>query len=113
MKALGLLFSILLLTGCGEPEDNGPRSLDPPARRACAVFERLIADYDALTEGEIRTLTLEMWRDAQVSQTTGIRATARDFVRVVFEKLDSRFDYAVRNSREACAGRASPQPVVE
>jgi hypothetical protein len=113
MKALGSLLVILLLTGCGEPEDDGPTPLDPAATRACATFERLVVDYDTLAEEEIRTLTLEMWKDAQVSQTTGIRTTARDLVRVVFEELPSRFDYAVKNSREACAGRASPQPVIE
>jgi hypothetical protein len=114
MKALGwVLATLLLLTGCGEPEDEGPRPLDPPAKRACAAFDRLIPDYDTLSEKEIRDLTLETWENAQVSQTIGIRRTGRDFVRVVFEELPSRFDYAVKNMREACAGRASPAPDIE
>jgi len=110
MKALGWVLTILLLPGCGEREDIGPGSLDEEAIRACAVFEELMADYDGLSEDEIRALTLEMWEDAQVSQTTGIRRTAREFLSVVFVDLPSRFDSAVEDLREACAGRASPYP---
>jgi hypothetical protein len=110
MKALGWVLTILLLPGCGERKDIGPGSLDEEAIRTCAVFEDLIADYDTLTEAEIRDLTLQMWEDAQVSQTTGIRRTAREFLSVVFVDLPSRFYSAVKDLREACAGRASPYP---
>lgn len=110
MKGLGWVLTILLIPGCGEPADDGPEPLDVEAKRACAVFERLIADYDTLSEDEIRDLTLEMWEDAQVSLTTGIRRTAREFLSSVFVDLPSRFDSTVKDFREACAGRASPYP---
>lgn len=110
MRVLGWVLTILLTPGCGEPAANGPKPLDQEAKRSCAVFERLMDDYDTLSEDEIRDLTLEMWEDAQASQTTGIRRTAREFLSVVFVDLPSRLDSTVKDFREACAGRASPYP---
>jgi hypothetical protein len=105
------LALLVLLPGCGGRDSNaGPEPLDEEATRACVVFEDLIADYDSLTEAEIRDRTLEMWEDAQISQTTGIRRTAREFLSVVFVDLPSRFDSTVKDLREACEGKASPYP---
>jgi hypothetical protein len=105
------LALMILLAGCSDRDsDAGPIPLDEEATRACAVFEHLIADYDNLSEDDRRDLTLEMWEDAQISQTTGIRRTAREFVSVVFVDLPSRFDSTVEDLREACSGRASPYP---
>jgi hypothetical protein len=105
------LALLIVLSACGDdPTSDGPKPLDEEATRACAVFEDLIADYDSLTEPEIRDRTLKMWEDAQISHTTGIRRTAREFLSAVFVDLPSRFDSTVRDFREACAGRASPYP---
>jgi hypothetical protein len=108
------LALVIVLSGCGgKSTDDRPKPLDEEAVRACAVFEDLMADFDSLGEAEIRDQTLEMWEDAQVSQTTGIRLSAREFVSAVFENLTSRMPSTVKEMRVACAGRASPHRTIE
>jgi hypothetical protein len=108
-----LALTMLLHACTDRVSDTGPKPLDKEALRACAVFEDLMGDFDSLSEAEVRDQTLEMWEDAQISQTTGIRLSAREFVAAVFEDLTSRMPSTVKEMRVACAGRASPHRTIE
>jgi hypothetical protein len=114
MRVLGWALTILLLAGCGQARtDEGPKPLDASATRACAIFEDLMARFDTLPEDDLRSQMVDMWNDAQLSQTTGIRLSARELMAAVFGHLSSRIDSTVKDMRTACAGRASPYPTLE
>lgn len=114
MKLLGWLLAILLLAGCGKDQPkNSPEPLDVSAIQACATFEGVMAHFDTLPEEDLRSQMLDMWNDAQVSQTTGIRLSARELMAAVFGHLTSRIESTVKDMRTACAGRASPYPTLE
>ena len=114
MRVLGGILALILLTGCGGGHvDDGPEPLDAPATRACATFESIMARFDSLTEDSRRSQMIDMWGDAQISHTTGIRLSARELLAAVFGHLTSRIDSTVKDMRTACAGRASPYPTLE
>jgi hypothetical protein len=114
MRVLLGVLALILLAGCGGGHvATGPEPLDAAATRACATFESLKDHFDSLAEDELRSQMLDMWGDAQISQTTGIRLSARELLAAVFGHLDSRIDSTVKDMRRACAGRASPYPTLE
>jgi hypothetical protein len=114
MRVLGWVLALILSAGCGDGHvDTGPEPLDAAATRACATFESLMDHFDSLPEDELRSQMLEMWDNAQISHTTGIRLSARELLAAVFGHLTSRIDSTVKDMRTACAGRASPYPTLE
>ena len=114
MRALGWVLVVSLLAGCKHDQaDSAPEPLDQKAKVACGTFENLMAEYGSASEDEIRSQMIEIWDNAQFSQTTGIRLSARELMVAVFGNVDSRVPSTVKDMRTACAGRASPYPTLE
>jgi hypothetical protein len=114
MRVLGWVLVIALLAGCGQDQaDNSPEALDQKAKVACTTFENLMAEYDTATRDQIRSQMLTIWDNAQFSQTTGIRLSARELMAAMLGNLDSRIPSTVKDMRTACAGRASPYLTLE
>jgi hypothetical protein len=114
MRALAGVLVVSLVAGCQQDQAHrAPEALDQKAKVACGTFENLMAEYDSASEDEIRSLMIQIWDNAQFSQTTGIRLSARELMVAVFGNLDSRVPSTVRDMRTACAGRASPYPTLE
>ena len=114
MRVLAWVLVLFLLVGCGQDQaETAPEPLDQKAKVACSTFEHMMADYDSASRDEIRSQMIEIWDNAQFSQTTGIRLSARELMVAVFGNLDSRVASTVEDMRTACAGRASPYPTLE
>jgi hypothetical protein len=114
MRVLGWVLVVSFLAGCGQDHtDKAPEPLDQKAIGACSTFENLMVDFDSASADEIRSQMLEIWDNAQFSQTTGIRLSARELMVAVFGNLDSRVPSTVKDMRTACAGLASPYPTLE
>jgi hypothetical protein len=106
-----ILALVLILPACAK-EANEPFPLDAKGSLACASFEELDRNFEALGGAERRNLTWEMWANAQFSETPGIRRIGREVVFVVIEKFEVRREVVFRDMTQACAGRASPYPDV-
>lgn len=114
MRMLWAVLAMLLLAGCGDRSKSAaPEPLDQQAARACESFEGVVARLDTLNEDQLRSQLLEMWGDAQLSHTPGIRLSARELLAAILGHLDSRVDSTIKDMRVACAGRASPYPTLE
>jgi len=56
-----LLVLALLVAACGRGEtENATEPLDGQAKLACATFESLFADFDSLSEDDIRSQMIEI-----------------------------------------------------
>ena len=113
MRLQAAWLVVAMLTACGsEPEGNTPEPLDQRARVACAAFDKLSATYGTLGEDKRRGLVIEMWNNAQLSQTTGIRRIGRKVFEVVSEENDVLRPRAFDEMRRACKGLASPYSTI-
>jgi hypothetical protein len=113
MRLLAACLVVATLAACGsEPDEKTPEPLDQRAKVACAAFDKLAAHFKSLDEDERRTLVIEMWNSAQLSETTGIRRIGRKVFELISEERVSARARTFGEMRLACGGLASPYSTI-
>lgn len=111
MRVLGWVVTILLLPSCGDQGQTTPQNeLDEPANLACASFSDLAPQMDTLPEKPLHRRLFDVWDNAQLSRTPGIKRSVRELLTAVIGGFPSRIPLLVSEMRQACAGRTSPEP---